>query len=56
MSKEKLYFLSIQSLTLLNKYLEEKNYDILSNYVKIYPQKLLAKMMKKKKYLKLQIF
>ena len=33
MAQEKLYFLFIQSLTLLNKYLDENNYNILSNYV-----------------------
>ena len=34
MAQEKLYFLFIQSLTLLNKYLDENNYNMLSNYVK----------------------
>ena len=33
MEQEKLYFLFIQSLTFLNKCLEEENYDILFNYV-----------------------
>ena len=56
MSKEKLYFLSIQSLTLLNKYLEEKNYDILFNYVKNISTIIISQDNEKEKVFKTSNF
>ena len=58
MSQEKLYFLFIQSLTFLNKYLEKENYDILFNYLQklsetfIFSDDEREKVIKASKFLK----
>ena len=58
MSQEKLYFLFIQSLTFLNKFLEKENYDILFNYLQklsetfIFSDDEREKVIKASKFLK----